>query len=77
MGLNSCTAPGTPAQCLLYASFVSSGFATPSEKGRLDQTVEAFVVQERWSALFTDEELQIARDRLAEYGYHPAARPSG
>ncbi|RLP94748.1 caspase family protein [Micromonospora sp. BL4] len=57
------------ARQLLHASSVSSGFTTLWEKGRLDLTVEAFVMREPWSALFTDEELQIARDRLAEYGY--------
>ncbi|MET0494365.1 MAG: caspase family protein [Actinoplanes sp.] len=65
------------ARQLLHATSVSSGFTTLWEKKRLDLTVEAFVLQEPWSALFTDEELQIARDRLAEYGYHPAARPGG
>ncbi|MCM4083079.1 caspase family protein [Actinoplanes sp. TRM88002] len=63
------------ARQLLHASSVSSGFTTLWEKKRLDLTVEAFVLQERWSALFTDEELQIARDRLAEYGYQPTAQP--
>ncbi|MEU4369227.1 caspase family protein [Micromonospora chersina] len=59
------------ARQLLHASSVSSGFTTLWEKGRLDLTVEAFVLQEPWSALFTEEELEIARDRLAKYGYHP------
>ncbi|MFY1681729.1 caspase family protein [Micromonospora sp. WMMD730] len=59
------------ARQLLHASSVSSGFTTLWEKGRLDLTVEAFVLREPWSALFTHEELQIARDRLAQYGYHP------
>ncbi|MDP9792949.1 hypothetical protein J2S43_001461 [Catenuloplanes nepalensis] len=59
------------ARQLIHATSVSSGFTTLWEKGRLDLTVEAFVLQEPWSVLFTDEELRIARDRLAEYGYHP------
>ncbi|MFI5845606.1 caspase domain-containing protein [Catenuloplanes sp. NPDC051500] len=59
------------ARQLIHATSVSSGFTTLWEKGRLDLTVEAFVLREPWSALFTDEELRIARDRLAEYGYHP------
>jgi hypothetical protein len=59
------------ARQLIHASSVSSGFTTLWEKGRLDLTVEAFVLRDPWSALFTEEELQIARDRLAEYGYHP------
>ncbi|MFF5084832.1 caspase domain-containing protein [Actinoplanes sp. NPDC000266] len=59
------------ARQLLHTSSVSSGFTTLWEKGRLDLTVEAFVLREPWSALFTEEELRIAGDRLAEYGYHP------
>ncbi|MCX5065660.1 caspase family protein [Micromonospora lupini] len=60
------------ARQLLHASSVSSGFTTLWEKGRLDLTVEAFVLQQPWSGLFTDDELQIARDRLAQYGHYPA-----
>ncbi|WP_326554429.1 caspase family protein [Micromonospora sp. NBC_01813] len=59
------------ARQLLHASSVSSGFTTLWEKGRLDLTVEAFVLREPWSVLFSEDELQIARDRLAAYGYHP------
>ena len=59
------------ARQLLHSSSVSSGFTTLWEKSRLDLTVEAFVLREPWSALFTEEELQTARERLAEYGYHP------
>ncbi|MFF4890453.1 caspase family protein [Micromonospora chersina] len=58
------------ARQLLHAPSVSSGFTTLWEKGRLDLTVESFVLREPWTALFTEEELQIARDRLAKYGYH-------
>jgi hypothetical protein len=59
------------ARQLLHAPSVSTGFTTLWEKGRLDLTVEAFILQDRWTALFTDDERQIARDRLAEYDYHP------
>ncbi|WP_146167868.1 hypothetical protein [Micromonospora sp. MH33] len=62
---------GTARQ-LLHASSVSSGFTTLWEKGRLDLAVEAFVLRDPWSALFSEEELQVARDRLAKYGYHPS-----
>jgi hypothetical protein len=57
------------ARRLLRASAVSSGFTVLWEKGRLDLSVEAVVLQDRFSGLFTEEELDIARDRLAEYGY--------
>ncbi|GIJ11425.1 caspase domain-containing protein [Micromonospora andamanensis] len=60
------------ARRLLRASSVSSGFTTLWEKGRLDLAVEAVVLQDRFAGLFSDEELDIARDRLAEYGYSPA-----
>jgi hypothetical protein len=62
------------ARQLLHAPTVSSGFTTLWEKGRLDLAVEAFVLQDRFTSLFTDEERTIARDRLAEYGYHPTMR---
>jgi TIR domain len=57
------------ARRLLRAGSVSSGFTTLWEKGRLDLSVEAVVLQDRFAELFTDEELDIARNRLAEYGY--------
>jgi hypothetical protein len=59
------------ARKLLHAESVSSGFNALWEKGRLDLTVEAVVLQDRFAELFSDEEVTIARDRLAEYGYHP------
>lgn len=57
------------AQRLLQAGAVSSGFTALWEKGRLDLSVEAVVLQDRFARLFTDEELDTARDRLTEYGY--------
>jgi hypothetical protein len=59
------------AQRLLHAATVSEGFTALWEKGRLDLTVEALVLHERFSELFTDEEREIARQRLAQYGYRP------
>jgi TIR domain len=58
------------ARHLLHASSVSEGFTALWERRRLDLTVEAVVLQERFASLFSDEERKIARDRLAEYGYH-------
>ena len=40
------------------------------ELGRLDLSVEALVLQERWDTLFSDEERQKARDRLDAHGYY-------
>jgi hypothetical protein len=58
------------ARYLLHASGVSEGFTALWERRRLDLTVEAVVLQERFAPLFSDEERRIARARLREYGYH-------
>jgi hypothetical protein len=57
------------AQRLLASTEVSTGFATLYERGRLDLTVEALVVQPKFAGLFTDEEIEIARQRLDQLGY--------
>jgi hypothetical protein len=56
------------ARRLLHARKVSDGFTTLWENGRLDLSVEAVVLQEPWSDLFTDEELTIAEKRLRDLG---------
>ena len=57
------------AQRLLASTEVSTGFATLYERGRLDLTVEALVIQSKFASLFTDEEIDIARQRLDQLGY--------
>lgn len=57
------------ARQLLHASGVSEGFTHLWERGRLDLTVEALVLQPDWSGLFTSGELVVARDRLTSYGF--------
>ncbi len=47
----------------------AEGLLTLWERGRLDLSVEALVCQEPWRALFTEEEVKIARKRLADLGY--------
>lgn len=59
------------ARQLLHAGHVSEGFTKLWEKGRLDLSVEAVVLREQFAPLFTADERQIARDRLAQYGYRP------
>lgn len=59
------------AQKLLHATAVSDGFTRLWERGRLDLTVEATTLQPQFEALFTPDELDIARRRLNEYGYRP------
>lgn len=57
------------ARRLLAATEVSGGFTALWECGRLDLTVEAVVLQPEFAPLFDDEKRDIARNRLAEYGY--------
>lgn len=57
------------ARQLLAAPKPSDGFTTLWEKGRLDLSVEAHVLKPEFAQLFSREESDIARRRLAEYGY--------
>lgn len=65
------------AKALINATRAPEGYRALSERGHLDLTVEAVVVEEeRWHSLFTDDELERARKRLREYGYTPRSPPS-
>jgi len=57
------------ARKLLSAPAVSDGFAALWERSRLDLTVEALVVQERFADLFSPKEIDVARYRLEQFGY--------
>lgn len=59
------------ARKLLETNDPSDGFSTLWEKGRLDLSVEAHVIDPRFADLFTAAERQTARNRLAQYGYSP------
>ena len=48
---------------------VSDGFDILAAKGRLDLTLEALVVDKRFTALFSDDEANNALDRLLSAGY--------
>ena len=61
------------ANRLLASSEVSSGFTALYERGRLDLTVEALVVKSEFASLFTDDEIEIAHQRLDELGYQAEA----
>ncbi|WP_288586581.1 hypothetical protein [uncultured Methylobacterium sp.] len=62
------------AKQLINAPKVSVGYAALYEKGRLDLTVEAMVVESlEWRDLFEPEELARAERRLREYHYTPKA----
>lgn len=60
------------AKTLINASHPSDGYEALHRLQRLDLTVEALVVENpRWHKLFTQGEVDRARDRLVEYGYEP------
>lgn len=50
----------------------SDGFTELWTRHRLDLSVEALVLQPRFAVLFTEDELETARRRLAEHGYRHA-----
>jgi len=59
------------ARRLIRASTISSGYVRLYELQRLDLTVEAVIIENlKWHELFSDEELEICRNRLREYGYN-------
>ncbi len=57
------------ARILLHAINVSDGYKALWERGRLDLTVEALIMHEKWHPLFSEQEREIARRRLREYNY--------
>jgi len=57
------------ARYLLHAQVVSDGYTALWQRGRLDLTVEALVLEPEWQPLFSVNELKIAVDRLKQYGY--------
>lgn len=61
------------ARQLLHSSHVSDGFTALWERRRLDLAVEAVVLQPEFETLFSDDEREIARERLASYGYETPA----
>ena len=54
----------------LSGSRLSDGFNALLGKNRLDLSLEALVIDKRYTALFTDEEANEALNRLLEAGYH-------
>jgi hypothetical protein len=64
------------AKYLINSPKPSDGYTALYERGRLDLTVEAMVIEsDKWHELFTAEELVRARKRLADYGYKIIGRP--
>ena len=57
------------AKRLLSGSRTSDGFADLMKKGQLKLSLEALVVDKRFTALFTDDEANTALMRLLDAGY--------
>lgn len=57
------------ARILLHAPKPSDGYTALWERKRLDLTVEALIIEDRWHELFSDEEREIAHRRLQDYDY--------
>ena len=53
----------------LSGSRTSDGFTALADKGRLDLSLEALVVDKRFTVLFSDEEANNALTRLLDAGY--------
>ena len=60
------------AKRLLSAPDEQAGLTRLWELDLLCISVEAHVLREPWSALFTNEEQQEARRRLQDYGFNPS-----
>lgn len=58
------------AKRLLASPSVSDGFVALWERKRIDLAVENVVLRPEFEALFTEDEREVARRRLAEYGFH-------
>lgn len=57
------------AKRVLSGSRLSDGFNELAAKGQLKLSLEALVIDKRFTALFTDEEANEALGRLLEAGY--------
>lgn len=58
------------ARMLIHADTVSHGYTALWERGRLDLTVEAMIVESpKFHSLFAEDEMGICSKRLTDYGY--------
>ena len=57
------------ARRILAGSRLSDGFNDLASKGQLKLSLEALVIDKRFTALFTDEEANEALSRLLDAGY--------
>ena len=58
------------ARRILSGNRLSDGFNSLLACGHLELSLEALVIDKRYTALFTDEEANEALNRLLEVGYH-------
>lgn len=58
------------AKRILSGNRLSDGFNQLQAKGQLKLSLEALVIDKRFTALFTDEEANEALQRLLEVGYN-------
>lgn len=60
------------ARRLIHSKTVSDGYTALWERKRLDLTLEALIVEnDIWHPLFTEDELNICKQRLQQYKYTP------
>jgi hypothetical protein len=60
------------AKALINATRPSDGYTQLYQRGHLEITVEAVVVENpKWHSLFTPDEIARARKRLKDYRYEP------
>ncbi len=57
------------AKRLLASTSYPEGLTKLWELGRLDISMEALVLDEKWASLFEPEEIEAARKRLEQLGY--------
>ena len=57
------------AKRILSGNRLSDGFNELAQKGQLKLSLEALVIDKRFTSLFTDEEANEALSRLLEAGY--------
>ena len=69
MGIRMCPLDGKGAKRILSGTRLSDGFNELAAKGMLKLSLEALVIDRRFTALFTDEEANEALMRLLEVGY--------
>lgn len=59
------------AKMLLHSKDIPDGLMKLWEFGRLDMSLENYVLDPKFASLFTEEERKIARQRLEKLGYKP------